>query len=111
MTPHRPLSEHEYAALSLLLHGAPIVFSDVPARNGTDVIGGPIPGRKTWQSLINAGLVLDPTEDPIQLDDGELFSFTPYLEITDLGRQAFRSGCIPPAADRSKPSDPDDPAP
>lgn len=103
----RALTDHEHAALSFLSGGGRISLSDVESRNGFDVIGSPIPGRRTWTALIDAGLVLDPIEDPILLETGEVFTFTAFLEITDLGRQSLLSGSIPPKAC----SDDQDPTP
>lgn len=90
------LSEMEQAALNSLRlsdtgRGRPISEGDLPERNGLDLWGMPVPGRRVWMGLVRKGHVLIPEEEPIDLGDGEMFTFTAFLELTEEGRSAAAS--------------------
>ncbi|WP_411839908.1 hypothetical protein [Paracoccus sp. ME4] len=103
MSAGRKLTETELRVLELASFGQgrkPVSDDDIPARNGEDLWGDVIPGRRAWNAMVAAGLVYLPIEDPITLDDGSPFTFTAFYELTDRGEAARRSGTMPPAADQ-----------
>lgn len=90
------LSEAEIAALTALEasgsgRGRPISVDDLPDRTSEDLWGFPVPGKKVWMRLIKRGLVIVPEEEPIDLGDGCLFTFTAFLELTEHGRIALNT--------------------
>lgn len=54
-----------------------------------------MPGRRVWNGLIEAGLVVLPEEENHRFDDGTEFIFTAYLELTEAGETALRTGKVP----------------
>lgn len=85
------LSEAEISGLLALYGHALIPAEDLPEKTMDDLCGFPIPGRRVWAGLVRKGLVLIPEEDPIDLGDGDMFTFTAFLELTEEGRRALKS--------------------
>lgn len=61
----------------------------VPDRTETDSFGEKTPGTAVFRTLIKAGLVFETEEDPITLDDGTLFHYTPSYYLTEAGGAAL----------------------
>lgn len=60
-----------------------------------DVFGDPVPGHSVFRKLIKMGLVFETEEDPITLDNGEIFEFTPTYELTDEGLAQLEAALHP----------------
>lgn len=85
------LSDAEHAALTLLVsEGGCVLTSAIPDKNDEDVLGNVLPGMRVYVKLDKLGLVMITEEDPIDLGDGEEFTFTNEVYITDEGKAALR---------------------
>lgn len=85
------LTETEMEAL-LLVHQNKIASDDLPGKAGKDDFGRVVPGARTYIALDRLGLIVLTEEDETVLDDGTLFTFTPFAELTEAGRRALKSG-------------------
>jgi hypothetical protein len=56
-----------------------------------DVFGYIVPGIRTYEQLDKLGFLIITEEDPIDID-GEPFTFTPMVELTDKGQEEIRKG-------------------
>jgi hypothetical protein len=75
------LSEMEKNALEWLRDaGGSVLVSRIADKNSRDVFGVE-PGMTMFKKLEKKGLVFITEEDPIQLDDGTWFQFTPTVEL------------------------------
>jgi hypothetical protein len=83
------LSEAEYTALKYLVRErGSVLTSAIPDNNDEDVFGNVLPGMRVYTKLDKRGLVMITEEEPIILD-GEEFTFTNEVYITDAGRDAL----------------------
>ncbi len=80
-------SEAQEKALRMANDG--ILTSLVPDRTEKDVFGFPEPGVAVFRKLIKDGFVFETEEDPITLDNGTVFEFTPSYYLTDEGEKAL----------------------
>jgi hypothetical protein len=55
-------------------------------KSSQDVFGDTVPGIRTYEQLDKLGFLIITEEDPIDID-GEPFTFTPMVELTDTGRE------------------------
>lgn len=85
------LSEAEISGLRALYGRALIPADDLPEKTTEDLWGFPVPGRRVWMGLVRKGLVLIPEEEPIDFGDGQMFTFTAFLELTDEGLRVAKS--------------------
>ncbi len=84
------LSEAERNALEFLCQqGGGVLTSAIPDKTVTDWSGSKIAGMAIYEKLDKRGLVVITEEDPMLLDDGEEFTFTNEIYITDKGRNAL----------------------
>lgn len=67
-----------------------VLTSMFEEKGSKDVFGDPVPGRTLIRKLDREGLLFETEEDPIDLC-GRNFSFTPMLELTELGRAVLRA--------------------
>jgi hypothetical protein len=75
------LSEMEQAALVWLKgQGGSVLVTCVPATNTRGVFGME-PGLSVFKKLAKKGLVIITEEEPVQLDDGSWFTFTPSIDL------------------------------
>lgn len=88
MTNQKSLSETEISALSHLHNNGRVNANALLPKTTTDPLGNIIPGKQVWLRLARTGLVLIPEEDPITIHD-EPFFCTPFIELTDAGREAL----------------------
>lgn len=80
------VSRHERTALETLIErGGCILTTQVPDKNHPGVFGVE-PGLAVYRRLARLGLVYFTEEEPIMLD-GEPFTFTNEIYITDEGRK------------------------
>lgn len=86
------LSEAEYEALAYLVaNSGAVLITAIGDKNETGLFGELVPGMRVYKRLAKAGHVLFTEEEPIDLGDGEMFDFTPMVEITDSGRKLFKN--------------------
>jgi hypothetical protein len=79
------LTEMEQAALDWLKgKGGSVLVSSVEHKKNTHGVFGLEPGMTMFKKLEKKGLVMFTEEEPIQLDDGTWFEFTPSIEIVNL---------------------------
>ena len=83
------LSEAERTALENAKRS--ILVSAIPGQNQKGVFSEIEPGLTVYKRLETRGLVYLTDEDPIELENGEIFQFTPTFEITDEGLKALES--------------------
>lgn len=84
------LSESEFRALEILQeNGGAVLIYQVPDKNEKDLYGWILPGLNVYKKLDKKGLVVITEEEPIILDDGEEFTFTPMIELTDEGKEVL----------------------
>lgn len=77
------LSDTEEAALEhLKVSGGCILVSAIPDRNERGVFGDITPGMRVYKSLEKKGLIFFTEEDPLILEDGTVFEFTPMVYLT-----------------------------
>lgn len=85
-------SEAEEAAIKSTHHG--ILVSKIEDRSFTDVFGCVIPGMRVFKGLERKGILIITEEDPVTFEDdmGETFefTFTPSVELTDIGNVIYR---------------------
>lgn len=75
------LSEMEQEALEWLKgQGGSVLVSAIPEKNTRGVFGLE-PGMTIFKKLTKKGLVIITEEEPIQLDDGTWFEFTPSVDL------------------------------
>lgn len=75
------LSEMEREALEWLKgQGGSVLVTAVPEKNTRGVFGIE-PGMTIFRKLEKKGLVIITDEEPIQLDDGSWFEFTPSVDL------------------------------
>jgi hypothetical protein len=60
--------------------GGAVLVSEVPDKNVRGVFGLE-PGMTIFRKLEKKGLIIITEEEPIQLDDGMWFEFTPMIEL------------------------------
>lgn len=81
------LSEAEMAALRVAARST--LISQIPDRNEKDVFGQAVAGMGVFRKLEKRGLLFITEEEPTTTDDGEMFEFTPTVELTEEGRHLF----------------------
>lgn len=75
------LSEMESEALEWLRgRGGSVLITSIPEKNTRGVFGLE-PGLTIFRKLDKKGLVVITEEEPVQLDDGSWFEFTPSVEL------------------------------
>ena len=75
------LSEMEREALEWLKgQGGSVLVSHIPEKNTRGVFGLE-PGLTIFRKLDKKGLVVITEEEPVQLEDGSWFEFTPSVEL------------------------------
>lgn len=75
------LSEMEQEALEWLKgKGGSVLVTSVPEKNVRGVFGME-PGLTVFRKLEKKGFVIITEEEPIQLDDGSWFEFTPTIDL------------------------------
>jgi hypothetical protein len=75
------LSEMELAALDWLKgQGGSVLITCVHEKNTRGVFGME-PGLPVFKKLAKKGLVIITEEEPVQLDDGTWFEFTPSVDL------------------------------
>lgn len=84
------LSESEIAALRELSQKGGVITSRIPDKNEKDFMGFITAGMTTYKKLIKKGWCFITEEDPLVLDNGEEFEFTPTVELTDEGINAIK---------------------
>jgi hypothetical protein len=84
------LKPKDYDALYWLKHnfGGSVLISRLDDKDSTDNLGSDSFGLNRFKRLNKAGYVIITEEDPVELDNGEMFTFTPSVEITDAGLEA-----------------------
>jgi hypothetical protein len=86
------VTEAEYEALKFLVdNSGAVLITAIGDKNETDVFGDVIPGMRVYKRLAKSGHVLFTEEEPIDLGDGEMFEFTPMVELTESGRKLFKN--------------------
>ena len=76
-------SEAEVTAIELAF--GVLLVSAIDEKASVDVFGCPVPGMRTFLKLQREGLLIITDEDPVYIDSVE-FTFTPSVELSDLGR-------------------------
>jgi hypothetical protein len=77
------LSAMEKEALEWLKgKGGSVLITAVPEKNVRGVFGLE-PGLTIFKKLAKKGLVIITEEEPVQLDDGTWFEFTPSIELIE----------------------------
>lgn len=85
------LTPNERRALEIVRnYGGSVLISIVPDKTEKGVFGDIEPGLSIYVKLAKRGLVVITEEDPITLEDGSEFTFTPAIEITDEGLEALK---------------------
>lgn len=75
------LSEMESEALEWLRgRGGSVLITSIPEKNTRGVFGLE-PGLTIFRKLDKKGLVVITEEEPVQLEDGSWFEFTPSVEL------------------------------
>lgn len=75
------LSANEHEALEWLKgQGGSVLVTAVPEKNERGVFGT-VPGLTIFKKLEKKGLVIITEEEPIQLEDGTWFEFTPSIDL------------------------------
>ena len=88
----RPLSAAEMAALEMVrAAGGELLEYRVGDVTTKDVFGRPVPGIAVFRKLVKAGYLYLTIEDPVELDDGSTFEFTPSFCMTEVGEGALVS--------------------
>ncbi len=78
------LSEMEHQALEWLKgQGGSVLVTAVPEKNAKGVFGME-PGLTVFKKLAKKGYVIITEEEPVQLEDGTWFEFTPSIDLVDL---------------------------
>lgn len=77
------LSEAEEAALELIKREGCILESRISERTEHDVFGNAVPGMRVFRKLESKGLIFFTEEEPLILDDGTEFYFTPLVYINE----------------------------
>lgn len=83
-------SDTEIVALTTLSEKGGLILSSIPDKNEKDFIGMITAGMTTYKKLIKKGLCFITEEDPVILDNGEEFFFTPSLELTEEGYELIK---------------------
>jgi len=75
------LSQMEHQALEWLKgQGGSVLVSAIPEKNMRGVFGLE-PGMTIFKKLEKKGLVIITEEEPVQLEDGSWFEFTPSVDL------------------------------
>ncbi len=78
------LSSPEKAAMEQLKrHGGCVSTCLIDDCSVTDILGEIIPGIKTFKKLEKKGLVFFTEEEPLDLDDGEMFELQSLIYLTE----------------------------
>lgn len=77
------LSEAEENALELIKRDGCLLASRISDRTDLDVFGNVIPGMAVFKKLEKKGLIFFTEEEPLILDDGTEFYFTPLVYLTE----------------------------
>ena len=86
------LSVAEFAALELMVRSSGVLDSRVESRSERDpVFDLVIPGRGVFRAPERKGLCFCTEEDPLMLDNGEMFEFTPTWNVTEDGETALKA--------------------
>lgn len=81
------LSEMEQQALDWLKEkGGSVLVSSVEHKKNTRGVFGFEPGMTMFKKLEKKGLVIFTEEEPVQLDDGSWFEYTPSIELIKEGQ-------------------------
>ncbi|MCE6959628.1 hypothetical protein LAZ40_11360 [Cereibacter sphaeroides] len=102
----RKFSEAEVNAIEAAKDG--LLSSAVSDTTTEDVFGNPVPGWRVFRKLEREGYLFETEEDPIEIN-GEPFTFTTVVCLTDLGEAAlklFRAGCFEMNLDPAEAPDP-----
>lgn len=73
------LTKSENAALNKLKNEESFLISQIPENNSKDWNDDLVAGMPAYKSLIKKDLCFFTEEEPVTLDDGEEFEFTPSL--------------------------------
>lgn len=86
----------ELSALKRLKDEGIILTSKVPDKNETEFLSDRvISGMPVYNKLIKKDLCFITEEEPLILDDGEEFEFTPSIELTDEGLKVISELVFP----------------
>jgi hypothetical protein len=90
------LSEAEHNGLAMLIqNGGSILVSRISETNSKGLYGEIEPGMPVFRRMAKKGWCFETEEDPTEMKDGDgntfIFEFTPSIEITPEGEEAFRS--------------------
>lgn len=75
----------------LFRQGGTVLISAIPDKNENDGLGEVTPGIRVFKKLEKAGLVIITEEDEFTFNDGDTFTFTPMVELTDDGKKVIDS--------------------
>lgn len=84
------ISKNELNALLFLQENGGVLVSSLEEKNEKDRFGDMIFGMAIFKKLIKKELCFITEEDPVMLNNGEMFDFTPSLEITELGEDLLK---------------------
>lgn len=79
------LTKSEIAALKKLKAEDSFLISQIPEKNSKDWNDDLVAGMSTYKSLIKKDLCFFTEEEPLILDGGEAFDFTPSVYLTEKG--------------------------
>lgn len=86
----------ELSALKRLKDEGSILTSKVPDKNETNFLSDRvISGMSVYKKLIKKEICFITEEEPLILEDGEEFEFTPSIELTDEGRKVISELVFP----------------
>ncbi len=86
----------ELSALKKLKDEGSILTSKIPDKNETEFLSDRvIAGMSVYKKLIKKDLCFITEEEPLILDDGEEFEFTPSIELTDEGQKVISELVFP----------------
>lgn len=81
----KDLSTAEIVALRWIHKGVATEVWRIEPKSSRDMWGDPIPGMTVFKRLEKKGLCYPTIEDPITFADGEVFEFSPTMELTEEG--------------------------
>lgn len=76
----------------LFRQGGTVLISAIPDKNENDGLGEVTPGIRVFKKLEKAGLVIITEEDEFTFSDGDTFTFTPMVELSDDGKRSSNRG-------------------
>ena len=86
------LKQSHIEALRILQNkGGTLLVSQIPDSNETGVFGIEMYGIRTYRALEKLKLVLFTVEEPMEMEEGVYFQFTPSCDITQAGLDLLKN--------------------